>query len=76
MTKIEAQRAVLAIANAIIEAVREAGPEGAPASSLYLALAERGCSFSQFEQLMSALVSAGKLRQDCYRYLIGDGGRP
>ena len=68
MTKTEAQRTILAIANAIVEAVRDVAPDGAPASSLYLALMEHGCSFAQFEQIMDALVEAGKLRQECYLY--------
>jgi hypothetical protein len=72
MTKIEAQRAVLAIANAIVEAVREVEPDGAPATSLYLAMMEFGCSLAQFEQLMSALVEAGKLRQEGHLYFVGE----
>jgi hypothetical protein len=68
MTKIEAQRALLAIATAIIEAVKEVEPDGAPAGSIYLALMEHGCSLAQFEQIMSALVEAGKLRQEGHLY--------
>ncbi len=68
MTKEEALRAVTAIANAIVEAVKEVEPDGAPASSIYLALMEHGCSFAQFQQIMDALVETGKLRQECYLY--------
>ena len=68
MTKEEALRAVTAIANAIVEEVKEVEPDGAPASSIYLALMEHGCSFAQFQQIMDALVETGKLRQECYLY--------
>jgi len=68
MTKLEAQRAILAIANAIIETVKEASPDGAPATSLYLACMEFGCTLDQFNQVMGALVEAGKLRQEGYLY--------
>jgi len=64
MTKLEAQRALLAIANAIIEAVKEVEPDGAPATSLYMACMEFGATLAQFQQLMDALVEAGRLRQE------------
>ena len=35
-----------------------------PASSLYLALQEVGCSLAQFEQIMAALVETGRLRKE------------
>ena len=67
MTKADAQRAILAICTAIVEAVKES-PEGAPAGSLYLALTEHGCTLAQFEQIMSALVETGLLRQEGHLY--------
>ena len=67
MTKTEAQRALLAICTAIVEAVKES-PEGAPAGSIYLALMEHGCSLAQFEQIMAALVEAGRLRKEGHLY--------
>ena len=72
MTKVEAQRAILAICAAIIETVKEAGPEGAPGTSLYLALMEHGCTLVQFQQIMDALVEAGKLRQEGHLYYAGE----
>ncbi len=51
-----------ALAVAILDTVREAGDQGAPASSLYLALATQGMSLLVFQQIMSGLVAAGKLR--------------
>jgi hypothetical protein len=71
MTKIEAIRALHAIAEAIIEAVKEVAPDGAPASSIYLACMEHGATLDQFQQLMDALVDAGKLRQEGHLYYAG-----
>jgi hypothetical protein len=76
MNKVKAIRALREIVEAIIETVREAGPDGAPASSIYMALAEHGCSLSKFEQIMGTLVEVGKLTKRGHLYLIGDGGRP
>ena len=56
MTKVEAQRAVLAIASAIIEAVKDVAPDGAPAASLYHRTGTgTAATLGQFEQLMGAL---------------------
>ena len=65
---IEQIKALQAIANAIIETVRESGPLGAPSGIMYAALMAQGCSLEQYQQIMSGLVRAGKLRQsgDCY----------
>jgi hypothetical protein len=52
------------IADAIVDTVRETGSRGAPGGLLYIALSERGCTLRQFENLMSALIAAGRLRQD------------
>ena len=68
MTKVEAQRAILAIATAIIETVKEVEPDGASGDSIYLALMKHGCTLAQFEQIMSALVEAGRLRQEGHLY--------
>lgn len=56
------------VADAIIEAVKAAGPLGAPGGPLYAALMTAGCTLHQFEQIMGALVRVGKLskRGDCY----------
>ena len=67
MTKQEAMRALLAIASAIIETVRDC-PEGAPSGPLYLAMMEKGCSLEQYEQLMAGLVDAGRLRKKGHLY--------
>ena len=62
-----ASRAIIAICAAIVEAVKEV-PEGAPSSSLYLALHEQGCSLAQYEQIMGALVETGRLRKEGHLY--------
>ena len=67
MTKLEATRAIIAICTAIVETVKES-PGGAPATSIYLACMEFGCTLVQFEQVMSALVEAGRLRQEGHLY--------
>jgi len=51
------------VADAIIESVKECGSSGAPAGPMYAALMSRGCTLEQFEQIMSGLVKAGKLRK-------------
>lgn len=72
MNHAEARTKLLAIANAIVETVREAGPEGAPASFLFIALQENGCTIEQFETIMSVLVEAGKLtRRDNLYFAVG-----
>jgi hypothetical protein len=64
----EQAKALLAILDGIVEAVAAAGPIGAPGGILYAALMSAGCSFSQFNSIMGALVRAGKVvkRGDCY----------
>ncbi len=56
------------IGDAIVSAVKESGPLGAPGGHMYAALMAHGCTLEQFEQIMSGLVRAGMLvkRGDCY----------
>ena len=72
MSKAEALRAIHAICTAIIEVVQEVGSEGAPSSSIYLTLMEQGITHAQYEQLMSALVVSGKLRQEGHLFFVGE----
>lgn len=66
-----AQReALLAIVDVTVEAVRAAGPTGAPAGPMYAAMMAHGCTLTQFEGLMSALVRSGRLRQSGNLYFI------
>jgi hypothetical protein len=75
MTKAEAQRTLLAIWAAIVETVREVEPDGAPATSIYLAMMGHGCTFEQFETIMSALVEAGRLRKSVIFTSAGSPGQ-
>lgn len=56
-------QALKLVVSATLDAIRAAGPDGAPAGVLYAALMAHGCTLSQFESLMSALVRTGKARQ-------------
>ena len=65
---VEQLRALKFIADSIIESVKVAGPLGAPGGHIYAALMGQGCTLHQYEQIMSGLVKAGKLRKsgECY----------
>ncbi len=54
-------KAVLAVLNAIVESVAEAGSQGAPGGTLYAALMMLGVTFDQFNTIMNVLVDNGKL---------------
>lgn len=56
-TNRENRAALLAkVAGLILDTIRES-PDGAPASALYLALAQHGATYEQFTTLMSILES-------------------
>jgi len=57
-------RTLKLIIDAILEAVKEAGSNGAPGGVLYAALMAKGCSLNQFQSLMRGIVNGGKLRQE------------
>jgi hypothetical protein len=56
-------QALKLIVDATVDAVKAAGDLGAPGGVLYAALMAQGCSLSQFESLMGALVKLGKVRR-------------
>ena len=69
MTNTEKQvQALSAICAAVTDAVKGAGPMGAPAGHLYAALMSTGMGLDSFNALMSALVRLGKVQQrgQCY----------
>ena len=68
MSTQEERAAVLQVANAVIEAVKAAGDQGAPGGVIYAALMAQGCSLEQYEVLMGTLVSVGKLRKSGQLY--------
>jgi hypothetical protein len=65
---LEQLTALKAVGDAIIETVSLAGPLGAPGGHIYAALMTHGATLEQYDQIMSDLVRAGKLRKrgDCY----------
>lgn len=65
----EQATALRLIVSATVDAVKAAGPHGAPAGVIYAALMTQGCSKSQFDSLMGALVRTGKLTHDCEAHL-------
>ena len=66
-------KAIRAICDAVVYAVRAGGSLGAPGGVIYAALMGQGCTLSQFESLMSGLVRAGKLRRDGDLYFVTEG---
>jgi hypothetical protein len=70
MTNITSQQAqaLRVIVDATVDEVKVAGDRGAPGGVLYAALMAHGCSLSQFESLMDALVRLGKVRRQGHLY--------
>ncbi len=67
------QRAAMRlIVDAVLDAIKAAGPTGAPGGVLYAALMQQGCSLSQFQSLMGGLERAGKVRRDGELYFIAE----
>ena len=56
------------IALAVLEAIDEAGPIGAPSGILYAALMGQGCTLQTFKQIMDPMEAIGyvELESDCY----------
>jgi hypothetical protein len=69
---LEQIKALQAVAKMFIDAVKEAGSLGAPAGVMYAAVMGK-LSLSQFEQIMSGLVRAGKLRKEGDLYFVAGG---
>lgn len=60
------------IVSAVMDAVKAAGPDGVPGGVLYAALMAQGCTLSQFESLMGALVRNGSLVKSGEFYHVMD----
>lgn len=60
-------RALLLVSQIVIDAVREAGPDGVPESIVFLALENHGCTLKQWEQISSILIDAGRIRRENFR---------
>ena len=63
-------RAIALMADAVVDAVKVAGPLGAPGGVLYAGLMSLGLSLGQFEALMSMLVRANVLKREGERYVL------
>ena len=50
---------VLAAANAVVGAIKEAGPMGAPAGLIYAALMAQGVTLTQYQGLERLLIRTG-----------------
>ncbi len=70
MNATDKARAMAAVLLAVIDAVKEAGAMGAPGGVIYAGLMAQGCSLQQYDQIMAALVSAGKLRRRGDLYFV------
>lgn len=64
----EQAEALLALADAVTEAVRAGGEAGVPGGVLYAALLHVGLDLERFEHLMSALVAAKRVRRSGQLY--------
>ena len=62
--------AIKAVGDAIVAAVKVAGDRGAPGGVIYAALMGYGRSLERYEQFMSGLVRAGKLRRRGELYFL------
>jgi hypothetical protein len=60
---------------AILDAIKGAGPLGAPGGALYAALMGHGCTLEQFETLMGVLLRMGKVRKSGDLYFVRWVGR-
>ena len=58
------------VVDAVLDGVKAAGDMGAPGGVIYAGLMTQGCSLSQYESLMGALVRCGKLRRSGDLYFV------
>lgn len=69
MTQQAKSNAIRVLFDAIVSAVKEAGPAGVPAGTVYAFLMSR-ISLAQFEGLMAAIVAQGYLRKSGQLYIF------
>lgn len=62
MNATEKAMAIVEVCKAVIQTVQEA--KSVPAGTVYAALMVQGCSLSQFDQIISLCVDAGKIRKN------------
>jgi hypothetical protein len=68
--KVNAIMALKAICDVIIDGIATAGKLGTPSGTIYAMLMSAGCSLEQFEQIMGALVAAGKVVKRGHVYFV------
>lgn len=68
LTHAETRATLHALVTAILETIQQAGAEGLPSGPLYMTLNCRGVSLDSYQQIMGALVQAGKVRLSNHVY--------
>jgi hypothetical protein len=63
MTTTQKISALKQVCDMVLDVVKSAGKQGAPASEIFAALSAFGCTHDQFEMLVNILVEAGKIRR-------------
>jgi hypothetical protein len=63
----EVKEAFRELLNGLAEEIN-ASPQGVPAGPLYMAFATKGLTLDQFEAIMGALVTTGKIRKSGHQY--------
>ena len=69
-------RALLAMCEIIVECVEAAGDRGVPEGWLYAGMMQHGCTLSVFNDLIGALVTAGRIRKRGHLLLPGRAAQP
>lgn len=59
----------------VLEAIRDAGPMGAPSGVLYAALMGQGCTLSQYQSLMAPLERRGYVLLEDHCYTLTSTGQ-
>ena len=60
---LQSLKAIQLLCDAVIESAQIAGPLGVPEGTLYAAFMAYGLSLPSFEQILSILQSAGRIRR-------------
>lgn len=65
---------IAALLSAIVETIQECGQRGVASSTVWLALSARvpSLSINKYQQMMGALVAAGKIKFSNDRYYAAD----
>ena len=68
MVTVKDRVAMAAVVQAVLDTIRQSGPNGAPSGVMYAALSAHGMTLQNYQAMMGALVRVGKvtLEHDCY----------